>query len=374
MGRTHQKRLLVLAVLWIVGMISLFISPIRAQSGSIRGTKFNDLNDDGQRASWEPGIFGWVIELHRDSSASVQTARTDIHGDYVLENLSSGSYTVIEQPQAGWRQTFPAAGSYALSIPAGGRDFAGIDFGNTQSPRSISGTKFEDRNADGRNENEPGLNGWVIVLHQDTISGLEVARTTTATTNNHPGSYSFTNLAPGKYVVSEISQTGWNQSWPSSPGYCNVRLTATGPSSISKDFGNYGFGSLSGRKFKDLDGDCSQNLPGGEVGLKDWIIRLDAVLPLDPTPRYTTTDGNGDYHFNYLPPGTYTISEQRKSNWQRTCPPQGVWQIALQAGQNLTGFHFANRALNQVLDLAVFAVGDPPPRPGRLKKDRKSVV
>ena len=59
---------------------------------------------------------------------------------------------------------------------------------------SINGTKFDDLNGNGRFDgDERGLSGWVIRLKLD---GREISNTTT----DDSGRYSFTNLAPGKYM------------------------------------------------------------------------------------------------------------------------------------------------------------------------------
>jgi len=77
----------------------------------IRGTKWNDLNDNSARDPGEPGLAGWTIYLDtnnngmRDTGEPTQT--TDANGDYVFASLAAGTYTVAERPQRGWRQTAP---------------------------------------------------------------------------------------------------------------------------------------------------------------------------------------------------------------------------------------------------------------------------
>lgn len=95
---------------------------------------------------------------------------------------------------------------------------------------SINGTEFEDSNRNAVfDDDEQGFSGWVIRLKLD---GREISNTTT----NASGMYSFTNLRPGNYTVTEDQQAGWEQSVPGS-GYHNINLSDK--STSSADFGNF---------------------------------------------------------------------------------------------------------------------------------------
>ena len=94
----------------------------------------------------------------------------------------------------------------------------------------ISGTKFEDTNCDGvRDPFDPGLCGWQIQL----TDGIN----TWTTTTNAAGFYAFSNLCPGDYVISEVQQTCWNQSFPTGSGTHAVGLNST-TLALGLDFGN----------------------------------------------------------------------------------------------------------------------------------------
>lgn len=96
----------------------------------------------------------------------------------------------------------------------------------------INGTKFNDLNGDGlRTEDEAGLPGGTIILKTDGMDYLQ-------TTTDAIGRYSFENLLPGIYTVSESNITGWNQTTPGNSGY-EINL-------VDKDAINYDFGSHHG--------------------------------------------------------------------------------------------------------------------------------
>jgi hypothetical protein len=95
---------------------------------------------------------------------------------------------------------------------------------------SINGMKFEDMDANGfRSEGEPGLPGWTIRLKRN---GTELLNTTT----DNVGQYSFGDLLPGRYEVSEDSISGWNQTAPGGGSYL---VTLTDKPAYNLDFGNF---------------------------------------------------------------------------------------------------------------------------------------
>ncbi|MBR9920341.1 MAG: T9SS type A sorting domain-containing protein [Bacteroidetes bacterium] len=97
---------------------------------------------------------------------------------------------------------------------------------------AISGYKFEDTNCDGiKDPFEPNLCGWTIEL-RDANTGALVASTVT----NSAGFYSFGQLCPGDYTVSEVQQTCWTQSFPAG-GAHTINLGST-TYLFDLDFGN----------------------------------------------------------------------------------------------------------------------------------------
>jgi|GEM_PF-1388104 len=99
-------------------------------------------------------------------------------------------------------------------------------------------------------------------------------------------------------------------------------------------------GSICGIKFNDLNGNGVKDL--GEPGLPDWEINIkndDA-----PGSTITTTDENGNYCFDNLTAGTYTVSENNQSGWQQTSPVSpGTHIITLTSGQQIDSVYFGNQ-------------------------------
>ncbi|MEB3887423.1 S8 family serine peptidase, partial [Lyngbya sp. CCY1209] len=79
-------------------------------------------------------------------------------------------------------------------------------------------------------------------------------------------------------------------------------------------------GSISGQKWNDLDTDGDKD--DDEPGLADWTIYIDENNngQLDPEEPSTVTDGDGNYTFDNLEPGTYEVAEELQDGWQQTYP------------------------------------------------------
>ena len=249
---------------------------------SISGVKFKDLNADGLKGTNDPGLNGWTIKLYQDTNSNQTLDATDLanqgtgfpkstttatvsgtDGSYKFANLPSGDYIICEVLQSTWTQSTPsnqvchagnpplADGGFAVNLA--GVDVSGQNFGNFQNG-SISGVKFKDANANGLQDTSEynattgagGLGGWTIKLYQDNnatggvgdgsltsadtqASGWPKTTTTTTSATSTNGTYSFTGVPPGDYVVCEVvdnapagpsntppaeTHVGWVQSYP----------------------------------------------------------------------------------------------------------------------------------------------------------------
>ena len=83
-------------------------------AASISGTKFEDMNGDGQRDADERGLPGWTIFLDANANGSLDGSErfviTGATGAYSFTDLLPGSYVIAEVMQDGWVQTSPGAG------------------------------------------------------------------------------------------------------------------------------------------------------------------------------------------------------------------------------------------------------------------------
>jgi len=211
-----------------------------AGMNAISGMKFNDKNGNGAKDAGE-GEGGWDIVLTGNSwfgkPLQPRTTTTAADGSYKFDKLIPGSYKVSETSRTGWTQIYPAGGSGGShTVDFGFRsppsESKNNDFGNKLAAQSISGVKYNDLNGNGnRDPGESGLDGWTINLEQPAGAVIKTAVTAA------DGSYSFSDLSAGTYVISEVLKPGWTQKAPPG-GKHTVTLTASTSSAGGKDFGN----------------------------------------------------------------------------------------------------------------------------------------
>jgi len=81
---------------------------------------------------------------------------------------------------------------------------------NVAKTGTITGYKFSDADGNGKqDEGEPGLAGWTLYLDLNNNGSLDEGEPSGVT--GEDGTYTFTDLIPGNYVVREVLQEGWEQ-------------------------------------------------------------------------------------------------------------------------------------------------------------------
>lgn len=93
-------------------------------------------------------------------------------------------------------------------------------------------------------------------------------------------------------------------------------------------------GTLTGMKF--FDQNCNGKKDAGEPGLAGWTI----ILSNGDT---ATTDALGNYYFNGLAPGSYTVQEVNQAGWSQSYPTApGTHTVNLTQGQAIGNLDFGN--------------------------------
>jgi len=147
-------------------------------------------------------------------------------------------------------------------------DIGNVNIGNFQVG-SISGTKYNDLNANGRPDpGEAPIPNWQIYLDLNNNSQAEFNEPSTLT--NPQGNYIFANLPPGTYQVREVQQPNFRQTTPNP-----APITITSGTNVGNiNFGNnFNAGTIAGTKFNDINNNSSPD--PGEPGLANWQIYLD---------------------------------------------------------------------------------------------------
>ncbi len=168
-------------------------------TGSISGTKFNDMNDNGIIDGLDVGIQSWKIRLSGDA---VDSTLTDINGNYTFFALAPGNYTVSEAAQPGWTQTFPLSGSYSIVLGAG-QNLPGRSFGNFH-PNTIIVRNFEDADGNLATTGDRTPKPWHLEVQFSTATGPVVV-----ITSGETGNLSVGNLPLDDYAAAAADSAGW---------------------------------------------------------------------------------------------------------------------------------------------------------------------
>ncbi|HTK80649.1 MAG TPA: SdrD B-like domain-containing protein [Bacteroidota bacterium] len=203
-------------------------------TGTISGTIWNDLNFNGIKDSTEPGLGGWTIEVRANSCAGalITSDITDGSGRYTIE-APPGPYGVSEVLKPGYGQSYPEGNCTSVSLF---HNVTNVNFGNYKYG-SISGTTYRDANDNGvRDSAETVFDGFVVRLLADSANGYASDSVVSAS----GGSFSFADLPPGTYNLTERPAAGWTISQPSGGTYVIPLLP--GMDLTGKDLGNFYLG------------------------------------------------------------------------------------------------------------------------------------
>lgn len=211
---------------------------------------------------------------------------------------------------------------------------------------TISGTKYDDRDANGLRHPllEPGLGGWTIYVDSNNNGVMDAAEPRAVTAAN--GSYTITaTLVPRRsYTVREVAQAGWRVTAPAA-GEHTVTPDASDDAITGINFGNTRRALVRGTVFNDSNDNGVFDRVGfdRESGLQGRTVFADADNDGAPDEGEATftTDAGGDY---VLTPaaGSYTIRELSYAGWRRTAPPAGSFAVNLAAGETRQNLDFGD--------------------------------
>jgi len=331
-------------------------SMIPGVRAAISGIVFEDLDNDDVG---DTALAGVVVSLSDNNGSTLRTTLTDSSGTYLFINVLAGSYSVIETNLPGFVDVSP--NNLSVVVSAGqfsvGNDFIderSIDASSSSpsllpfissapfvsskpsfspslsfspsvplSKRGIiGGSILED--IDNDNDGDVGIIDVLISLFDD--SGRFVA----STLSDSNGNYIFRSVVAGTYTVQQTNLAGFvdvtgsirmvvviEGGFSSSIVFIDERVSlspsiSVSPSGLSLNLSNtpsiaptgslITVGSISGFVLEDTDFDGV-----GEFGISGVVITLSSSsLSILST---TTTDSSGQYEFNDLPIGVYSVTE-----------------------------------------------------------------
>lgn len=202
-------------------------------SATIGDFVWHDLNDNGLVDLNEPGLDGVTVSLFIDDGSAeglfVASTVTSNGGNYSFTELATDvnyflaitppSGFVVGKPLVGDDTTldsdFAWDGRTAVFSVANGNNLS-FDAALVQTG-SIGGLIWEDLDGDGiRDLAEAGLAGWTVYLDLNDNGILDPEEPRQL--SGPDGQYVFENLRPGTYVVAEVLQPGYVQTFPGEAG------------------------------------------------------------------------------------------------------------------------------------------------------------
>ena len=361
---------------------------------TIGDTVWLDGNGDGVVDANEPGFEGVSVVLLADLDGDgtfddvVATTTTDENGNYLFTGVPDGDYQVwvndADNVLREFNQISDPDGTLDnrndVSV-TGGITVDTADFGYAPPDADpdeglIGDTVFLDYDGDGVADPGEGIEGVRLELYD------EYERLVGVTTTNENGTYAFGDLTAtitGEYRVVVDPTTlpaGITQTVDPDGILDNESSTplAAGEQIYTVDFGYEPVNpaSLSGTVWEDtdadgvLDGTEPERFEGVTIVLTETVT--ETIITTDPVTfepvlvditrerivATTTTDASGNYSFDNLPPGDYTVRVTDDDNivggyWHSDAPSPGTdnqsqddegYQVTLAAGETNTTADF----------------------------------
>ena len=290
-----------------------------ADNYSIHGLVYRDGDRNETHGATEKGYANQTVELRDKDGKVVATTTTDENGAYSFEKLPAGDYTVkvvkdgaltdldqTEDPDSTMDST-----SGVISLSNDHRTETDVNFGYIAN-NSINGTIYRDGDRDGKKGDTEGRYSGVTVQLLDK-DGKVIATTTT----DKDGKYSFEHLPDGTYsvkVVKDGALTDTDQTGDPDNKLDNasepITLDEKNPTKGDVDFGYVPNNTIKGTVYRDDNRDKTIN--GDEPGLERVSVQL-----LDENGKVLQTldtDADGNYAFQHLPDGKYTVKVVRSSS------------------------------------------------------------
>ena len=243
------------------GVLGSLPHQINLPPGQLSGFAYEDCgavatSNNGVFDAGENPIANVSIELLDATNTVIQTTTTDVTGFYSFTGLLPGTYSIHEVQPAGFldgKDTIGTQGGstsndlfYNITV-VGGTDGMNNNFGELD-PASLSGFVYDDLNNNGLFEPpiEEGIPGVTVTLTGTDDLGNVVGPIAHVTDST--GAYSFTNLRPGTYVLTETQPAGFADGKDtigtqggdtSNDKFSNIQLSC-GVNGIKNNFGEMG--------------------------------------------------------------------------------------------------------------------------------------
>ena len=281
---------------------------------------WRDQNQNGLQDDTENGLADVRIRLLLSNGTEISSTVSDANGAYFFADIAAGNYSLEVELPIGLTLTESGIGDPSLNsegiIQGGfvlspnvtlrdGIDQNNHDFGFYSSTGNLNGNVWRDSNGDGLFEAEFGFEGIAVTLYSCDLVLLDSQIT------DIDGNYFFSNIAAGDYFVVPSLPNSYEFATGGDSQISNVFMPgSTACVSISSNnspilnLGLIPLSTVGDYVWFDEDSDGLQG--NDEIGFEGLDIGLlddqGALLEV------RQTDSLGQYSFENLRPGQYTIS------------------------------------------------------------------
>ncbi len=293
-------------------------------------------------------LSGVTVQLRDANGNVIETTTTDSQGDYQFTGLRPDqTYGVSEILPPGYYhndETLGSAGGVIINDAFAqvflGEGVNGVDYDFCDVlPGSISGMVWNDTN--GNCSFQPGTDIPLSGVQVDLLNSQGTVIATTQTDDQ--GDYSFGNLVAGTYSVFEHQPTGYLQDMDIVGTINGVTVGQNDAVNLLNNIGlnweqhgiDYNFcevlpASISGKVWNDTNGNCSFQ-PGTDIPLAG--VQIDLLDSNGSVIASTLTDDQGNYNFDNLNAGTYSVFEHQPSGYLQDMDIVGTIN-GVKVGQN----------------------------------------
>ncbi|MEE4247334.1 MAG: SdrD B-like domain-containing protein, partial [Kangiellaceae bacterium] len=320
----------------------------REQGAGLGGLVFNDLDGNGVQDAGDIGVGSITLFLDDNTNGVLDggedATTTDASGNFLFSDLPADSYTLTVDVTSFAGNFVNTTSNNPLPVTlAPDESNLTNSFGFQQRDGSIAGQVWDD--VDGSNTfntGDSGLAGITVFLDENSNGIADMGEDSTVTDGN--GDYSFLSLEAGTYAVTlDVASlpATFNVTFPSNP--ISVTIAADGVETGIGFALQQGDGQIGGTFFVDANRNQVQDVGEGSLAnVTLTLVRNGNVRGLNQVGT-TTTDTNGDFLFENLIQGNYSIQvtdlNSVLADFELTVSP-GVTEVALQVGQATTDLGF----------------------------------
>jgi ELWxxDGT repeat protein len=311
------------------GLLHFWALDPDVKTGEITGIGAYDWNRNGLREGFEAHLSGRAyIDLNGNDTLDLDDPWqwASDGNSYLFAGLPAGRrYTVRFEP-------YGPTPDYPIHSPATGEHQVDLADGQTVTANFASwgtgavvwGNVFEDLDDDGvQDALESGVGGQRIYLDLNRNGSLDQEEP--VRTSAVDGTYGFTDVAAGEYVVRRAPTVGWRQTHPRDHGPVIVTVASEAVAEASFAVVAEPPGSIAGAAWTDWNRDGVRDAgdtPRERVGV--YLDLNDSGVRDGNGEWFVVTDDAGRFRFPVLAPGEYVVRMAPGSPERvQTFPPAG---------------------------------------------------